>query len=115
MKENLRDLSLELEYELAAIGSTISSLLDVKVLFGQLTDSMDTAVNKGEELLYYHEHHRMVRVLSEYVYYLVTDISTHYEKADKTKVKIVDMSVKNKRVHENKECRMIAGTIEAAQ
>ncbi|SDN06003.1 hypothetical protein [Bacillus sp. OK048] len=77
----LSKLTFDLDFELGSVGSTISTLVDAQILLDQLVDSMDTAVYRGEERFSYHQHHRMIRVLSELFRYTVNDLSKDYEKA----------------------------------
>jgi hypothetical protein len=93
-QNELKEHTLELEFQLGAVGSTLGTLVDAEILLGQLVDSMDKAVYSGEETLSYHQHHRMIRVLSELIRYSLNDLSGEYEKADKTKTKIFNMVIK---------------------
>lgn len=62
-------------------GVLVESLSDVEVVLGQLRDSMDGAVYRGEERIYYHEHHRTIRILNELMYYLMKELKPACDKS----------------------------------
>ncbi|KSU86556.1 hypothetical protein AS180_17865 [Priestia veravalensis] len=81
MVETLRKLSFKLDCQLDSIGCQAEILSDVKTLLYHLKEDMDKAVHIGEERAYYHEHHRMVRVLAELMHFTVKELNKDYEDA----------------------------------
>lgn len=95
MAESIRSLAFELENELGSIGNKVEILKDVQVLMGHLREDMDGVVYRNEQAAYYKENHRMVRVLSELLYYTVNDLNRLYDNADKLGDQIHRLSLKN--------------------
>ncbi|MFJ8217429.1 hypothetical protein [Bacillus cereus] len=87
-KAELKDLMQEMDHELGSIGVSVATLEDVKVLLGHLSESMDTAEYKGEEMYYYRDHHRKIRVYWNLINHTVNMLNIEYEKADAIKDKI---------------------------
>ncbi|PKG22743.1 hypothetical protein [Niallia nealsonii] len=95
MTETLKNLTWDLTNEIASVGTKVETLKDVQVLMAHLREDMDGAVYRNEEAAYYKENHRMVRVLSELLYYTVNDLNRIYDNADKIGERIHRLSRKN--------------------
>lgn len=94
MSSSLKTLVNGMDNAVGLIGLRTESLADVEVVLSQLRQSMDDAVHRGEERLYYHEHHRQVSMLSELLRYLVNDLNEAYNKASKLSSSIFDDVIK---------------------
>lgn len=81
MVKDYEDFAFELDEVFGAIASLLESLNDVKVALGNLRDEMDEAVLHGNERFTYREHHRTVRILSEFMQYLMKDFVDVRERA----------------------------------
>ncbi|CAM4214947.1 hypothetical protein BAMA_02050 [Bacillus manliponensis] len=97
--KTLRELAYELDDEVSKIGAKVSTLEDVETLLCYLVESMDEAVRKEEEMLYYREHHTQLRVYWNLINYMISDLSKEYEKASDIKDELFKQVVKNG-VHE---------------
>ncbi|PEW67202.1 hypothetical protein CN448_20010 [Bacillus cereus] len=95
-EDNLRDLVHEMDYSCGSIGLSISTLVDVEILLGHLVEGMNEAVYKGEEMAYYKEHHRKLRVYQNLIHHTVNELCTEHEKAETLKDEIFNKVVKNK-------------------
>lgn len=81
MQNDLKDLTFEMDGAIGSVTRLVESLSDVQTELGYLRDSMDSAAFRGEERLYYREHHRTVRILSDLMYYLMNELVEASEKA----------------------------------
>ncbi len=81
MSQNLGKLTYNMDETIGTIGRLVESLADVEIALGQLRQEMDIAVHRGEERLYFHEHHRQVRMLAELMHYLMRELVPASEKA----------------------------------
>lgn len=88
MSASLKTLAHEMESAIGSIALKVEALQDVEIAMGQLRESMDGAVYRGEEMVYYRQHHREVRMLSELLRYLVIDLATVFENAEKIQMAI---------------------------
>lgn len=79
--EALQNVVFEIGNIIGSIGVRVEYLHDVEVKLGHLREDMDSAAMKGEERYYYREHHREVRMLSELMRYLLTDLNEASAKA----------------------------------
>lgn len=95
MKGDLKDLVHELDFKVGGFHDILSDLSDAEILFNQLRDKMNDALYKGEEMIYYHEHSRMVRVLSSLFRYVLDDLCTEVEKTEEIKDQIFEKVVKS--------------------
>jgi hypothetical protein len=81
---------------IGSVNSRVEILHDVEIRLGFLRQEMDSVQLKGEQKLYYREHHREVRVLSELLYYLMKDLIDASEKTYNLNLSIFDNVIKNK-------------------
>lgn len=82
-EEQLRKLAFEVDSELGLMDNRISILVDAEIELGQLVDKMYEASYRGEEKIYYDEHFRKLRLLSEVVRYALDHLTTNFDKAEK--------------------------------
>lgn len=92
MPESFESLALDLEGQLGDAQGILETLKDVEVMFGQLRVSMDTANLRGREFqqVSWHEHHRNVRVLSELLHYLVSDLDENQQESRRLGATLLD-------------------------
>lgn len=90
MKKKLEELTFEMDGVIGSIELKVESLSDVEIALSQLRTSMDNAVHRGEERLYYREHHRTVRMLADLMYYLMKDLIPATEKAHELNLSIFE-------------------------
>lgn len=64
-------------------GRYVETLLDIEDVLGQLRISMDTAFVRRDEMAYYREHHRKVRLISELMFFTVKELNNHFTKTQK--------------------------------
>jgi hypothetical protein len=96
MSDLLKSLVFEMDSAMGSVSSRVGILHDVEVRMGYLREDMDTAEHKGEQRLYYRDHHREVRVLSELLYYLTKDLIAASETAYNLHLSIFANVVKDK-------------------
>lgn len=82
MTESLSNAAFELNNQVASIGARLETLEDIKVLFVHLREDMDAVALKKEEQFYYKENHRMVRILSELLFYTINDLTETYKETE---------------------------------
>lgn len=85
MMKPLKNLTHELDGELGSLGVSVATLTDVEVLLGHLVEGMDTAVCKGEEMYYFREHHRKLRVYWRLLNHTMSELNKEYERVDELK------------------------------
>lgn len=78
--EELKKLALEMNSDIVKVAGLIESLVDVETEIGHLRESMDTAVHRGEERVYYREQHRSVRIYHDLMHYIMKDLVEASEK-----------------------------------
>lgn len=91
--QKLKNLSHELDFELGSMSCRIETLNDINTMLSHLREDMDKAVYNGNERYYYHEHHRMVRVLSELYYYTIKELTEDHQKAGTIRDEIFNITV----------------------
>lgn len=79
--QDLKKLTFEMDCALGSVNLTVESLSELEIVLDQLRDSMDGAVHRGEEKLYYREHHRSIRLMHDLMHYLMKDLVESSEKA----------------------------------
>jgi len=95
--EQLRDLVFELDCEISNIGNTLMDLEDAKVFLSNLEVSMSDAVHSGEEMVYFHNHHREVRILFQLLRQALTDLNKSHNNADILQKTLFNEVVQKKR------------------
>jgi hypothetical protein len=65
MKKNLESLTFEMDGAIGTVTRLVESLDDLRTELGILRQDMDIAKHRGEERLYYEEHHRKIRQLDD--------------------------------------------------
>lgn len=83
MKQTLKDLSFELDHQLAGIDGQVDTLDDVRTNLLLLVDKMTEALHKGEERACYLEHHRELRLLAELMNYSMKDLKENHQTSSK--------------------------------
>ncbi|MDY7960049.1 MULTISPECIES: hypothetical protein [Bacillus cereus group] len=94
-KSNLREIVYELDEEIGSIGAKVSTLEDVETLLGRLMEDIDRAVHKGEEIYYFKEFHRKLRVYWKLINYTTSGLNKDFEKAEELKEELFNKVVKN--------------------
>lgn len=94
----IRDLTHELDFGMGAIENLVSKIADTEVEFSQLVEKMDEVEHRGEERLYYREHSRKVRVLSNLMHYLVHELEREVEKTGNIRYAFFESVVEKKEV-----------------
>ena len=105
--EEIKSLVFDLDSEICWIGNRVLTLVDLEIEFGQLVDSMETAVYRGEERAYHSEHFRKVRILSELLNHTLNDLNKGYDKVDNIRNSLWKRILKkeenaNKELNDNK-------------
>ncbi|EOP82978.1 hypothetical protein IGM_05173 [Bacillus cereus HuB4-4] len=93
-KSNLREIVYELDEEIGSIGAKVSTLEDVETLLGRLMEDIDRAVHKGEEIYYFKEFHRKLRVYWKLINYTTSGLNKDFEKAEELKEELFNKVVK---------------------
>ena len=91
MREGLKKLMFELDETIGTVSRLVESLDDLKVEFDILRQSMDIAAHRGQERVYYQEHHRKIRLLDDLVHYLMNDLLPASEKVHELHSSIFEM------------------------
>lgn len=95
MKIELKKLVSDLESRVGFIGVRVSTLNDIEVLFGHLNDSMAQAKHDENQLLYFEEHFREVRILSELMYFTMKELNGELSKIEKIREALFEKVIKN--------------------
>ncbi|GIP60583.1 hypothetical protein [Paenibacillus woosongensis] len=81
MKKQIQDIAFDLDNTVTVIEGCVDTLADIEVEFGHLREGMDNAFDKGDEMHYYREHHRQVRVLSTLMIHVMEELKHSSGKA----------------------------------
>lgn len=95
---SVRDMAFKMDYTVGGIGCHVDILEDIHTNFTITVQGMDGAVERGEEMIYYREHHRELRILSELMYYAMAELEKEYEQIHKLKEDFFEKVVKKKEV-----------------
>ncbi|WP_110934161.1 hypothetical protein [Paenibacillus bouchesdurhonensis] len=81
MKNQIQEIAFELDNTANFIEAAVETLSDIDTEFGHLREDMDNAVFRGDQQIYYREHHRQVRLLSHLMRHVLGELRGSSEKA----------------------------------
>ncbi|PEP49724.1 MULTISPECIES: hypothetical protein [Bacillus] len=84
-KSTLKKFTHELDHELGSLGLSVSTLEDVEILLGHLLENINAAAHKGEEMYYFREFHRKLRVYWRLLNHTMNELNKEYERVDEIK------------------------------
>lgn len=94
MSKKLKDLVQEMDAAMGSVGSAVEILNDVSTALVYLREDMDAALIRGEEMFRHREHHREVRLLSELMRYVMSELVGTYESAYELHLSTHEIAVK---------------------
>ncbi len=94
----LKGFTHELDHSCGSLGNSVATLVDVENLLANLVEGMNEAAYKGEEMAYYREHHRKLRVYWRLLNHTTRELNEEYEKVDEIKDGLFQ-EVAQKRIH----------------
>ncbi|PEU69968.1 hypothetical protein CN386_26730 [Bacillus cereus] len=94
-EDPLKGFTHELDYSCGSLGNSVATLVDVESLLANLVEGMNEAAYKGQEMAYYREHHRKLRVYWRLLNHTTRELNEEYEKVDEIKDGLFKEVVKN--------------------